>query len=149
VYVLFGMGENPTADDLRFHVSDYRFSVSSTHGDGAPANCIPGEIDISLDLPPESNPGSEFLRFAKQQHETAGDEGAGKIVVYPGEGVGQSIQEITFKKGWIQSLNMDTSSADDRFRVSMRIAAAEVTVSGITFLHSPRAQHFVEAGAAA
>lgn len=148
MYIVFGFGKNPSADDLKYVVTSYDFSVDTLTADTSPANCLPGEITLQLELPPEANPASEFLSFATQQHATAATDGAGKIAVYPGENVGQSLQEISFRKGWISHLDVSTSVGDDKFHVTMRVSAAEVTVSGIDFQHPSRLAHFAKRRAA-
>ena len=103
----------------------------------------PAEICITIELPDTTkNPAAEFLAFAVDQHNTAEKKGAGKISVFQGENVKESIQEISFKKGWITDLDLGSSVHDSKSVINLRIAAADVTVSGINFKHRAREEHF-------
>lgn len=144
MYVVFGWGESPSADDMKYTVLQYQFSVSTMEGDTRPANCVPGEIDLTLELPPTPNPAQDFLNFATQQHTAAAEEGAGKIAVYKGKDAGESIQEVSFKQGWIVDIGLGAGMHDEMFTVTLRIAASEVTVSGVNFIHNKRKEHFKE-----
>ena len=137
MYMLFGFG-----DEATYHVTNYSLSVGTVAGDTKLANCVPGELSVNIELPPDALPAAEFLELAKDQHNTAKEKGKGKLVIFKGEDVGESLQEITFEKAWITDLDMGSSEMDERFNISMRIAAASVTVSGVVFEHRGRGEHF-------
>ncbi len=140
MHIMFGFGsENP---ELKYHVTNYSLSVGTIAGDTKLANAVPGELSLTIELPPSANPYTDFLSFAVDQHNTAKDKGAGKLAVFKGEDVGESLQEITFKNGWITDLDMGTSEVDERFTISLRIAAATMNVSGVAFIHRGRGEHF-------
>ena len=143
MFMRFGWGDNPGPKEMKYSVTNYSLSID-TQGDTTKiANCVPGEICLTIEIPDtEKNPAAEFIGFAVDQHNTAKDKGKGKISVYRGEDVGESIQEISFKKGWITDLDLGSSVHDSKSVINLRIAAAEVTVSGISFMHRGRNEHF-------
>jgi hypothetical protein len=127
---------------MPYRVLNYSFDVVSQAGDTQITNCQPTHIVVTVEIPPGGDAGSEFFNYASEQHETAANDGKGKIAVFAGQNVGESIQELTFSNGWIDNLSINASQADDKFIVSCVIAAAEITVSGVSFTHHTRAEHF-------
>ena len=128
--------------DVTYHVTNYSFSLGTVSGDTKLANVVPGELSLNLELPPEANPAEAFLQFAVDQHNTAKDKGAGRLSVFKGADVGESLQEIEFSKAWITDIDVSVSEMDEKFNVSLRFAAAEMTISGVMFSHRGRAEHF-------
>ena len=137
MHIVFGWG-----DEQNYHVVNYSLSLGTVSGDTKLANCVPGEISMVIELPPDANPAQEFLAFAVDQHNTASDKGSGKIIVFKGKDVGESLQEVAFNQGWITDIDLSVSEHDEKFNISVRIAAADVTVSGINFMHRGRGEHF-------
>jgi hypothetical protein len=142
MFIKFGWGENPGVEEMPYRVLNYSFDVVSQAGDTQITNCQPTHIVLTVEVPPGADAGAEFFTYASEQHDTAAERGKGKIAVFRGEGVGESIQEVTFNNGWIDNLSINASQADDKFIISCVIAAAEITVSGVEFVHSTRAEHF-------
>jgi hypothetical protein len=142
MHVIFGWGEDPSVEEMRYRVLNFGLDVVAESGDTTISNCIPTHINMTLELPDEANPGQEFFEYAQGQHDTAAEQGKGKIAVFRGRSVGESIQEIRFNNGWIDSLSLVVGEADDKFVLNVLIAAAEVTVSGVDFTHHGRAEHF-------
>ena len=137
MHMLFGFG-----DAIKHRVTNFSFSLGTVSGDTKLANVIPGEVSVSLELPPTANPAEGFLAFAVDQHNTASEKGEGTIVVYKGQDVGESLQEISFSNAWITDIDIGSSEMDEKFNVSLRIAAADIVVSGVTFTHRGRGEHF-------
>lgn len=127
---------------LEFRVLNYNFSVNSQGGETKLSNCQPGQLDLTVEIPPEPDPGKIFFEFAAEQHDTSADKGVGTLTVFKGKAVGESLQEIHFEKGWITSLSLNVSEKDDKFQLKCNIAAANVKVSGSDFLHHRRLEHF-------
>lgn len=142
MHILFGWGEDPSVDDMPYRVLNYSIDVVSESGDTMISNCQPTHIVLTVEVPPDGDAGAEFFNFASEQHDTAAENGKGKIAVFRGRSVGESIQEVTFNNGWIDSLTINASQADDKFIITALIAAAEITVSGVEFTHHTRAEHF-------
>ncbi len=142
MYILFGFGEDPSVDDMPYRVLNFGVDVVSESGDTMLSNCQPTHINLTVEVPDQANPGEEFFRFASEQHDTAAENGKGKIAVFRGRSVGESIQEVRFNNGWIDQLSLNVSDTDDKFVLSCLIAAAEVTVSGVEFTHHTRSEHF-------
>jgi hypothetical protein len=142
MHILFGWGEDPSVDDMPYRVLSYNFDVVSESGDTMISNCQPTHIALTVEVPPDGDAGREFFNFASEQHDTAAENGKGKIAVFRGRAVGESIQEVTFNNGWIDSLSISASQGDDKFIITAMIAAAEITVSGVEFTHHTRAEHF-------
>ncbi len=142
MFIKFGWGENPSVDNMPYRVLNYSFDVVSQAGDTQITNCQPTHIVLTVEVPPGADAGAEFFTFANEQHDTAGDNGKGKIAVFRGENVGESIQEVTFSDGWIDNLSINASASDDKFIISCVIAAAQITVSGVEYVHHTRAEHF-------
>lgn len=129
--------------DKTYRVLNYKFSVSSESGETALSNCQPGLITLTLELPDEPNPGSEFFAFAAEQHDTSAEKGKGVITVFKGERTShESLQEITFSNAWITSLDINVADVDDKFELSCKIAASNVFISETEFLHHRRIEHF-------
>ena len=86
MYIKFGWGRNLSKDDLKYTATEFNVSLSSSeeYGIGL-GNCLPGQININLEVEPsyQHKPATDILKFAKNQHDIAKTEGAGKIVVYP------------------------------------------------------------------
>jgi hypothetical protein len=131
--------------DKKYRVLSYDFDVSSEGGDTALSNCQPGTIDLTIELPAEANPGSEFFAFAAEQHDTSKEKGKGTITVFKGEKTTQeSLQEIVFSDAWITSCSLNVRDEDDKFSLDCKIAASIVFFSGTDFLHPRRLEHFNE-----
>jgi hypothetical protein len=142
MFMKFGWGEDPSIDDMPYKVLNYSFDVVSEAGDTMISNCQPTHITITVEIAPEANPGAEFYQYSIDQHDTAAEAGKGKISVFRGQSVGESIQEISFSNAWIDSVSMSVSEADDKFILTCMIAAANVTVSGVEMVHNRRIEHF-------
>jgi hypothetical protein len=128
--------------DVTYHVTNYSFSLGTVSGDTKLANVLPGELSVNLEMAPEANPGELFLQFAVDQHNTAKDKGQGRLTVFKGADVGESVQVIEFKDAWITDIDMSVSEMDEKFNVSLRFAAANVSISGVAFTHRGRGEHF-------
>ena len=128
--------------DVTYHVTNYSFSLGTVSGDTKLANVVPGELSVNIELPPEANPAEAFLAFAVDQHNTAKDKGKGKLSVFKGADVGESLQEIEFWSAWITDIDVSVSEMDEKFNVSLRIAASAVLISGVEFIHRGRGEHF-------
>lgn len=129
-------------DGTVYHVTNYSFSLGTVSGDTKLANVVPGELSVNIEMPAEANPGAALLGFAVDQHNTAKDKGKGKLTVFKGESVGESIQIIEFEKAWITDIDMSVSEIDEKFNIALRLAASKVTVSGTPFVHRGRGEHF-------
>lgn len=136
MYILFGWGRNIGQESLKYEVSDYNLTlVSSEEFAGKLGNCVPNQLSVSLEIPASQTekPASEIFKFAKNQHDQAKNDGAGKIVIYEGREVGQPIQEVTFSKAWISDITSNTSRHDQTFQLHLTINAAQVQVSGVDY----------------
>lgn len=127
---------------VEYRVTEYTFSVNSQGGETKLSNCQPGQINLTLELPPEPHPGKEFFQFAAEQHDTSGDKGKGTLTVFKGKSVGESLQEISFEDGWVTTLSLNVAEKDDKFQLKCNIAAAKVMISESEFVHHRRAEHF-------
>jgi hypothetical protein len=123
-------------------VTNYSFSLGTVSGDTKLANVVPGELSVNLELPPVANPAAAFLQFAVDQHNTAKEKGQGRLSVFKGADVGESPQEIEFTDAWITDIDVSVSEMDEKFNVSLRIAAANMVISGVQFSHRGRGEHF-------
>jgi hypothetical protein len=145
MFMKFGWGDNPDPKQMKYIVTSYSLSLDTGGDTTQIGNCRPGEICFTIEIADiEKNPAAEFLGYAADQHNTASEKGAGKISVFQGENVKESIQEISFKHGWITDLDLGSSIHDSASVINLRIAAAEVTVSGIAFEHLERKKHFTK-----
>lgn len=142
MHILFGWGEDPSVEEMPYRVLNYSFDIVSEAGDTMISNCQPTHLTITVEIPPGPNPGQEFYQFATEQHDTAAENGKGKISVFRGRDVGESIQEIRFTNGWIDNLSMSVSEADDKFVMTCMIAPASVTISDVELVHHRRSEHF-------
>jgi hypothetical protein len=136
MYILFGWGKDVKQDGLKYRVTNCSFSLRPDGIAGPLGNCVPGQINVSIEIPPNQaeKPALDLLKFAKGQHDTAKNDGAGKIVIYAGSEVGQPLQEIAFKNAWISSFSSGASSGGTgNFNVSLSIDTADLQVSGIDF----------------
>lgn len=129
-------------DGEEYTVTNYNVSLGTVSGDSKLANVVPGELSVNVELPLDANPGEKFLQFAVDQHNTAKDKGAGVLSVFKGENVGESLQKIEFSQAWITDYDQSVSDIDEKFNVSLRIAAAKMIVSGVEFTHRARTEHF-------
>ncbi len=139
--IRFGWGEKPGTDDLIYAVTDYSFDVREDASDDKLDNCIPGFIRMVIKAPLVKDPAKDFLEYALDQYDQVKKKGAGKLSVFKGRDVGQSLLDISFKRGWVTSLTMYGTPKDEGFNFVVEIAAAEVTVSGTTFIHHGRDKH--------
>jgi hypothetical protein len=132
MFILFGWGKNVGKDDLKYVVTNYNVNLQSS---GELGNCIPGTLTIDVVIPPnqKAKPAVDLFKFAKNQHDTAKNEGGGKIIVYEGREVGQPIQEVTFEKAWITDISGGASAAEGEFSLHLTISAATVQVSDVKF----------------
>lgn len=142
MHMLFGWGEDPSVEEMPYRVLHYGFDVVSEAGDTMISNCLPTHINLTVEIPPGPDPGREFFEYASEQHDTAAERGKGKIAVFRGRDVGESIQEVRFNNGWLDSVSMSVADTDDKFVLTCTIAAAEITISGIELIHHRRAEHF-------
>jgi hypothetical protein len=124
------------------------FSVSlQSAGAHQLADCIPGSITVSLEIPPKASPAKDFFNFARTQHASAKTKGKGQISVFKGHDdkkEGQAIQTITFDKAWFSDIATSVSEHDDNFNFNVNFVATEVTVSGEKFKHDAREKLFAE-----
>jgi hypothetical protein len=146
MFIKFGWGKNLEATTLKYEVGDFSVSVSSSeeHGEGL-GNCLPGQINVSLEIPAtyDQNPAQDIFEFAKTQHSKVMDMGAGKIVVYRQEKVGQYVQQVEFSNAWISSIATGGSRHDDKFHVHLSIVAATIKISDVEFV-DPRRERLVK-----
>lgn len=142
MYIIFGWGKNISAKDMPYRVTNFDLSVHNSYGDAKLANCVPGMIRLNVEIGPTKDPGSDIYLFAVDQHNTASDQGCGKILVYKEKGVDESLQEITFERAWISDISSSVSEMDDKFNISFTIIAAVITVSGVAFEHPGRLEYF-------
>jgi len=136
MHIVFGWGKNVGPDGLKYVVNDCNVSLTSDEQfSGGLGNCIPGDISLSIEIPPsqKEKPAAELFKFAKTQHDTAKNDGAGKIVVYEGRDVGQPIQEIVFEKAWIAKIGSGIVKHDQQFILNLVITAAKVQISDVAF----------------
>jgi len=128
-----------------YRVLNYTFGVISEAGDTSLSNCQPGVITLTLEIPAEPMPGKEFFEFSAEQHDTASTKGSGVITVFKGEKTtSESLQQITFSNAWVTGLDLNVSDQDDKFRLTCKIAATNVNISGTDFLHHRRFEHFMD-----
>ncbi len=111
------------------------------------ADCIPGTVNISLEVPPQASPAKDFFNFARTQHANAKTKGKGQISVFKGHDdkkEGQAIQTVNFEKAWLADIGSSVSEHDDNFNFSISFVATEITVSGEKFKHDAREKLFAE-----
>ncbi|GEM_PF-2934828 len=111
------------------------------------ADCIPGTIQISLEVPPKASPAKDFFNFARTQHANAKTKGKGQISVFKGHDdkkEGQAIQTIAFEKAWLADVGTSVSEHDDNFAFNLSFVATDVTISGEKFKHDAREKLFVD-----
>ena len=136
MHILFGWGKDVGKDDLKYVVTDFNVSLASSEEfAGGLGNCVPRQISVSLEIPPDqkAKPAADLFKFAKNQHDTAKNEGGGKIIVYEGREVGQPIQEVSFEKAWITDISSGASRHDQEFNLQLTIVAPTITVSDVKF----------------
>lgn len=129
-----------------YKVSAFSISMQSA-GAVQLADCIPGSINISLEVPPKASPAKDFFNFARTQHANAKVKGKGQISVFKGRDdkkEGQAIQTVTFDKAWFSDISTSVAEHDDSFIFNLNIIATEITISGEKFLHDARQKLFVE-----
>lgn len=132
MYILFGWGKNVGSESLKYEVTDYNITLTSSEGSpGRIGNIVPGRIDVSLEIPPsqKGKPAIELFKFAKDQHDKAKSNGAGKLVIYEGREVGQPVQEVSFDKAWISDISTHGSRHDQQFFINLSIMAGKVQIS--------------------
>jgi hypothetical protein len=141
MFIKFGWGKNLQATDLKYDVADFNVSLSSSeeYGEGL-GNCLPGQVNVRLEIPAsyDSKPAQDIFQFAKTQHSKVMDDGAGKIVVYREEKVGQYVQEVDFSDAWIADISTGASMDDNKFDVTLNITAAKIKVSDVEFVDARR-----------
>ena len=124
------------------------FSISlQSAGSIQLADCIPGTISLSLEIPPQASPAKDFFNFARTQHANAKTKGKGQISVFKGHDdkkEGQAIQTVTFDKAWFSDIGSSVSEHDDSFIFNISIVATEITISGEKFTHDAREKLFVD-----
>ncbi len=111
------------------------------------ADCIPGTINVSIEVPPKASPAKDFFNFARTQHASAKTKGKGQISVFKGHDgkkEGQAIQTVTFEKAWFSDLSTNVSEHDDEFIFNINFVATTITVSGEKFEHDARQSLFIE-----
>jgi len=119
-------------------------STGTTQGFG---DCIPGVINVNLEIPPKASPGKDFFSFARSQHANAEKKGKGQITVFKGHDKkkeGQAIQTVTFDKAWFSDISSTVSIHNDDFNFNLNIIATEVSISGEKFVHDGRKDLFAE-----
>jgi hypothetical protein len=143
MHIVFGWGKNLSPADLKYVVTDYNLSFSSSEEYGVGlGNCLPSQVSVTLEIEAsyEGKPAQEIFKFAKNQHDTAKAEGGAMIVVYPEIEVGQAVQEIVIDNAWIADISTGTSIHDKVFNVHLTIMAAKVTISDVEFVDHRRAK---------
>jgi len=144
MFIKFGWGKNLGKEDLKYEVTDFNVSLSSSDEyAGGLGNCVPGSISLTLEIPANLNekPAGDIFSFARKQHDDASKNGAGKIVVYEGpETAAPLIQEVEFDQAWISDLSSGVSRHDEKFTLSMSVTAATVKISDVEFKDKRRAE---------
>lgn len=129
-----------------YKVNAFSLSLQSA-GSVQLADCIPGSINVSLEIPPKASPAKDFFNFAKTQHANAKTKGKGQISVFKGRDdkkEGQAIQTVTFDKAWFSDIGSSVSEHDDTFHFNINFVATEITISGEKFKHDAREKIFTE-----
>lgn len=129
-----------------YKVNSFSLSLESA-GSFQLADCIPGTIQMSLEIPPKASPAKDFFNFARTQHANAKTKGKGQISVFKGHDEkkdGQAIQTVTFDKAWFSDIGSSVSEHDDNFIFNISLVATEVTISGENFKHDAREKLFAE-----
>jgi hypothetical protein len=143
MYILFGWGKNVGKGDLKYEVTDFNASVSSTaEFSGRLNNCVPGQITLNLEIPYKATakPAKELFEFAKSQHDKAKGEGGGKIVVYEGRDKQDVVQQVEFDEAWITDMSHGVSRHDEVFSLSVTVTAASVTISDVKFVDTRKSE---------
>jgi hypothetical protein len=126
----FGWGEDPTPEQMPYRVD--ALTLSSSAADTlSVGNVEPQTLIMTISVAPE-NSGAlvEMWRHGRNQHDNVSEDGTGKIAVYRGEGVGESVLELRFEGSWIAELDATLSSADDRMTMTVMVNVSVLEMSG-------------------
>jgi hypothetical protein len=125
--VKFGWGEDPTPEDMPYRVVSYSISAATEGGVSLLGNIEPQQLEMKISVAPESaGKIVQMWEHGRTQHGTTQEEGHGKIAIYRGEGVGQSVLEIRFTGTWIAHLDQTCSASDDRTVLDIVLAVTEL-----------------------
>jgi hypothetical protein len=129
--IKFGWGEDPTPDDMPYRVESYSIEGATEHGEGLMGNIEPQRIEMKISIAPENaGAGVRVWDHGRDQHRDGDDEhNQGKIAIYRGEGVGQSVLEIRFAGSWIVQIDQTASAADDRTVLDIVVATTEIRMT--------------------
>jgi hypothetical protein len=123
----FGWGEDPTPDEMPYRVESYTITAATEGGTHLLGNIEPLQLEMKISIAPENaGKGVRMWEHGRTQHGTTRDEGHGKIAVYRGEGVGQSVLEIRFTGTWIAQLDQSCSASDDRTVLDIVLAVTQL-----------------------
>lgn len=134
MHIKFGFGSD--VGSMKYTVTDFNVSLAASDEFARTlGNFVPGTISISLEITPKQKelPAADLFDFALKQHDEAKSAGDGKIMVYKGEGVGQPIQVIEFKKAWFSDISTGASRHDENFSLHLTIECAHMNISGVDF----------------
>jgi hypothetical protein len=121
----FGWGADPTPDDMPYRVESYSIEGATDGGIELRGNIEPHQIEMRISIAPENaTRGVSMWDHAINQFSDDEEHGKGKIAIYRGEGVGESVLEIRFEGAWIARIDQSCSAADDRTMLDIVIAAA-------------------------
>jgi len=123
-----------------YDVDDFSYDLSFPAGTDV-SDAVPGHVSVTIELPPEPNPGKEILDFAKGQHGNfSGGKGEGTITVYSGakksKDDSQSLQTIKFKDAYFVDIDGGSSEQDSTFRMRLQIVSTDMTVSTVQFANN-------------
>jgi hypothetical protein len=128
--IKFGWGEDITPDEMPYRVVSYSIEGAAEGGIDLLGNLEPIRIEMKIAIAPESaGNGVRMWDHGRAQHGSVSEEGKGRIVVFRGEGVGQSVLEIAFQGAWIASIDQSASASEDVTILDVVIAAARVQMT--------------------
>ena len=126
----FGWGEDPTPDDMPYRVESYTLSAAAEGGVHLLGNIEPQQLEMKISIAPEhAGKGVQMWEHGRTQHGTTRDEGHGKIAIFRGEGVGQSVLEIRFTGTWIARLDQSCSADDDKTVLDIVLAVTSLQLT--------------------
>lgn len=130
--IKFGWGEDPTPDDMPYRVEDYSIEAMTEGGVDRPGVLEPYQIEMKISVAPENSSRIVYMwerGNLQMSDEEDSNASKGKLAVYRGEGVGQSVLEIRFAGAWIARLDQSASATDDRTLIELIIAASELQMT--------------------
>jgi hypothetical protein len=127
-----------------FRVTELQFNVACPNSDSRMANCVPGDVRFTVQLPPSANPGKDFFGYASSQHDSD-DKPKCVLRVYKGgeKKEGDSIQQIELEEFWIRRLDLRVQPGLDLLFVDVELAAGHIVISETEFIHPQRREHFL------